>query len=163
MDLFVYIAVAGVVLFLVELLLPTGGVLAVIGALGLVAAGVLALTRHDGAADYIGPGLITLGVLSVGAFFVIGRKVLAAHRDEPVRTGFEELIGESGEVRAPLEPGDPAGQVFIEGALWRAQTAEGAGPVRVGARVVVEAVDGLTLVVRPAEPPPAKPGEEGAG
>jgi membrane-bound ClpP family serine protease len=163
MELLVYIALAGVALFLVELLLPTGGVLAVIGALGLVAAGVLALTRHDGAADYIGPGLITLGVLSVGAFFVIGRKVLAAHRDEPVRTGFEELVGERGEVRAPLDPSDPVGHVFVEGALWRARLAEGAAPARVGARVVVEAVDGLTLVVRPAEPPPARHGEEGAG
>ena len=43
MDAFVVIALVGVGLLLAELLLPTGGVLAVLGALGLIAAGVVAL------------------------------------------------------------------------------------------------------------------------
>ena len=43
MDLFIVLAIIGAALFLTELLLPTGGLLAVIGAGGLVAAGVLAL------------------------------------------------------------------------------------------------------------------------
>ena len=57
---------------------------------------------------------------------------------------------------------DPEGQVWIEGALWRARLAEGASPVSVGDKVKVEAVDGLTLVVRP-EPQAAVPTSEGAG
>ena len=43
MDAFVVVALIGIALLLAELLLPTGGVLAALGALGLVAGGVLAL------------------------------------------------------------------------------------------------------------------------
>lgn len=160
MDAFVVVALIGTALLIAELLLPTGGVLAALGAVGLVAGGVLALTANSdaAAADYVGPGLIALGVLSFCAVFFITRKVVEAHRDEPVRTGTEELIGALAEARTAL---DPEGQVWIEGALWRARMAGGNGGVSLGDRVRVEAVEGLTLVVRP-EPPSADPADEGA-
>jgi membrane-bound serine protease (ClpP class) len=162
-DVFVVIALVAIVVLLAELLLPTGGVLAAIGALGLVAAGVVALTVDSdaGASDWAGPALITLGVLSLISAYVVGRKVLAAHRDEPVRTGSEELIGASAEVRTSL---DPEGQVWVEGALWRARLVGDGEPLRPGDRVTVEAVAGLTLMVRPAPPdmPAESRSEEGA-
>ena len=161
MDVFVVIALVAIVVLLAELLLPTGGALAALGALGLIVAGVVALTvdSESSASDWAGPGLITLGVLSLISAYVVGRKVLQAHRDEPVRTGSEELVGARAEVRTSL---DPEGQVWIEGALWRARLAGDGGPLRPGDRVTVEAVDGLTLKVRPA-PPSDAPAEEGAG
>jgi len=162
MDVFIVIALVAVVVLVAELLLPTGGVLSAIGALGLIAAGVVALTADadSSASEWAGPGLITLGVLSLVTAYVIGRKVLAAHRDQPVRAGREELIGAGAEVRSSL---DPEGQVWIEGALWRARLAgDGATPLRPGDRVTVEAVEGLTLVVRP-ESPAGSPAKEGAG
>jgi membrane-bound serine protease (ClpP class) len=160
MDLFVVIALAGIVLLAAELLLPTGGVLAALGAAGLIAAGVIALGDDSSWADYAGPGLIALGILSLVTFFVVARKVLAAHREEPVRTGSEELVGALAEARSAL---DPEGQVWIEGALWRARLPSGVEPVRIGDRVTVEAVEGLTLVVRPAAATPSTgPVEEGA-
>ncbi|HET7042252.1 MAG TPA: NfeD family protein [Gemmatimonadales bacterium] len=159
MDAFVIVALVGVGLLLAELLLPTGGVLAVLGALGLVAGGIIALAGHSDGADYLGPALITLGILSGLSFFLIARKVLDAHRNEPVRTGSEELIGALAEARTSIAP---EGQVWIEGALWRARLAGGNGHVQIGDRVRVEAVEGLTLVVRP-ESPPTEPVEEGAG
>jgi membrane-bound serine protease (ClpP class) len=146
MDVVIVIAVIAAALLLIELMLPTGGVLAVIGAAGFVAAGIVALGEDSDVADYVGPGLITLGVLSIVTFFIVTPKILRAHRDEPIRTGWEELIGREAEVRAPL---DPVGQVWIEGALWKARVAEGAAPVHPGNRVLVEKVDGLTLTVRP--------------
>lgn len=146
MDFFVVVALIGVALLLAELLLPTGGVLAVIGALGLMAAGVLALESDAGERDVIGPALIALGVLSLISFYFIARKVIAAHRDQPVRTGSEELVGAIAEVRNQL---DPEGQVWVEGALWRARLAGDGGPAQLGDRVRVEAVEGLTLVVHP--------------
>jgi membrane-bound serine protease (ClpP class) len=161
MDVFIVIALIGVVLLLAELLLPTGGVLAALGALALVAGGIVALTVDSDSelADYAGPALITLGVLSIVTSYVIGQKVLAAHRDEPVRTGSEELVGAAAEARTSL---DPEGQVWIEGALWRARLAGDGTPLRPGDRVRVEAVEGLTLLVR-AEKPSDAPAEEGAG
>src|ERR1044072_7448011 len=100
-DAYVVIALLGAGLLLTELLLPTGGVLAVLGALGLVAGGVLALESESDLADYVGPALIPLGILSIVTFFFIGRKVLEAHRDEPVRTGSEELAGGAARRGAP--------------------------------------------------------------
>jgi membrane-bound serine protease (ClpP class) len=157
MDLFVVVALIGVGLLLAELLLSTGGVLAALGAAGLIAGGVLALTAdaNSSASDWAGPALITLGVLSIVSFYFVTRKVLAAHREQPVRGGQEELVGARGEVRAAL---DPEGQVLVGGAIWRAQLSGDEAPLHPGDRVRVEAVDGLTLVVRP-EPPSESPAQ----
>ena len=161
MDVFVVIALAAIALLVAELLLPTGGVLSGLGALALIAAGVVALTvdSDSSASEWAGPGLITLGVLSFVTAIVFGRKVLEAHRDQPIRTGSEELVGARAEARTTL---DPDGQVWIEGSLWRARLAGDGGPLRPGDRVRVEAVEGLTLVVLP-EPPSDAPAREGAG
>lgn len=158
MEAFVVIALAGFALLLAELLLPTGGVLAVLGAVGLVAGGIVALDSNSDGADVIGAALITLGVLSAVSFYFITRKVLAAHRDQPVRTGSEELVGSDGEARSSI---DPEGKVWLAGTVWGARLSDPGRPVRLGDRVTVEAVDGLTLVVRP-QSPPTEPSREGA-
>jgi membrane-bound serine protease (ClpP class) len=158
MDAYVVVALIGVALLLAELLLPTGGVLAILGVLGLVAGGVLALASGSDSGDYIGGALIALGLLSAVTFYFVTRKVIEAHRDEPVRTGVEELIGAAAEARSAV---DPDGQVFAQGTIWGARLADGASPVRTGDRVTVEAVDGLTLVVRP-QTPPTEPSKQGA-
>jgi len=156
MEAFVVIALVGFALLLAELLLPTGGVLAAIGCAGLVAGGIVALESDSSAADYVGPALITLGVLSAVTFYFVARKVYAAHRDQPVRTGTEELVGATGEARSTI---DPDGRVWLEGTLWSARLADGSGPARPGDKVTVEAIDGLTLVVRPQSP--SAPANEG--
>ena len=158
MDAFFLIALIAVVLLAAELLLPTGGVLAILGALGLIGAGVVALDSNSSTGDWAGPALITAGVLAAISFYFVTRKVLAAHRDENVRTGTEEMVGSTAEVRTTI---DPEGQVWSGGALWRARLAGEGGPVRPGDRVVIEAVDGLTLMVSP-EPPAAQTAEQGA-
>ncbi|HEX7244737.1 MAG TPA: NfeD family protein [Solirubrobacterales bacterium] len=158
MDAAAIVALFGVALLATELLLSTGGVLAALGALGLIAAGVLALESDSSAADVVGPALIALGVLSLVAFYFVTRKVIEAHRDQPVRAGSEELVGSLAEARSSL---DPEGQVFARGTIWAARLTNGQGSVRLGDRVRIDAVDGLTLVVRP-EPPPTGHAEEGA-
>jgi membrane-bound ClpP family serine protease len=160
MDVFVVFALIGIALLLAELLLSTGGVLAALGAGALIAGGILALTADSSssASEWAGPALITLGVLSIASFYVVTRKVLEAHREPHVRTGSEELVGSSAEARTAL---DPDGQVAVAGAIWRARLAGDGARLRPGDRVTVEAVEGLTLVVRP-EPPSENPAE-GAG
>ena len=160
MDAFVVIALIGVALLLAELLLSTGGVLAVLGAAGLIGGGVLALTADadSSASDWAGPALITFGLLSIVSFYVVTRKVLAAHRGQPVRSGSEELVGARAEARTSL---DPDGQVQVAGAIWRARLAGDGDPLRPGDKVTIEAVEGLTLMVRPA--PPSEAPAEGAG
>jgi membrane-bound serine protease (ClpP class) len=159
MEAFVVIALIGSGLLLAELLLPTGGVLAVLGVAGLTAAGIVAFGSDSDIADYAGGGLIALGILSGIAFYFVSRKVLAAHRNDQVKTGTEEMIGAAAEARTSI---DPEGRVWLGGTIWSARLAAGSGPVRLGDRVRVEAVDGLTLVVRP-EPQTAVQSREGAG
>jgi membrane-bound serine protease (ClpP class) len=158
-EAFIIIAAIGLGLLLAELLLPTGGLLAGIGAAGLVAAGVVAIGSDSDVADYVGGALIAVGIVCAVGFLFVARKVLEAHRQPRVRTGTEELLGADGEARSPI---DPTGRVWLEGTIWSARLTDAAAPVRTGDRVTVEAVDGLTLVVRPA-PHPAGQLEEGAG
>jgi membrane-bound serine protease (ClpP class) len=146
MEAFVVIALIGIGLLAAELLLPTGGILALLGIAGLVVGGILALGSNDSAADWIGGALITLAVLSAITFFFITRKVVRTTRLLPKRGGTEEMVGGEAEARSAI---DPTGKAFMRGTLWSARLADGVGPVGFGDRVKVEAVDGLTLVVRP--------------
>lgn len=159
MEPFILIAIVGFGLLAAELLLPTGGVLAVLGVAGLTAAGVIAFGSDSDIADYAGGALIALGVLSGITFYFVTTKVVKAHRNDRVQTGTEEMIGASAQARSSI---DPDGRVWLGGTIWSARLADGATPVRLGDRVRVEAVDGLTLVVRP-EPQTAVQSSEGAG
>ncbi|HET8565936.1 MAG TPA: NfeD family protein [Solirubrobacterales bacterium] len=158
MEAFIVIALIGFGLLLAELLLPTGGVLAAVGVAGLTGAGIVALNSHSTTAEYAGGALIALGVISAVSFYFVTRKVIAAHRDPHVRTGSEEMIGSTAEARTSI---DPDGRVWLGGTIWSARLAPGAEPVRLGDKVRVEAVDGLTLVVRP-QPRTAVRSNEGA-
>jgi len=140
----VVLLILGAGLIIAETQLPTGGILGVVGIGALIAGGLL-LFDLDGDTS-ISPVLVVVVALALGAPLIfVGQRALAA-RHEPVRTGEEELIGSEGVVRHAL---DPIGQVFVSGALWRARAVEGEGPVGLGYRVKVEAVDGLTLLVSP--------------
>lgn len=158
MEAFVVIALIGFGLLLAELLLSTGGILAALGVAGLTAAGIVALNSHSTTAEYVGGALIALGIVSAISFYFITRKVIAAHRDPHVRTGTEEMVGATAEARTSI---DPEGRVWLGGTIWSARLAAGSEPVGLGDRVRVEAVDGLTLVVRP-EPQTAVQSREGA-
>lgn len=159
MEAYVVIAIVGIGLLLAELLLPTGGILAVLGVAGLTVAGIVAFGSDSDVADYAGGALIALGLLSGVTFYFVSRKVWAAQRHEPVRTGAEQLVGSGAEARSSIAP---TGRVWLEGTIWSARLAEGASPIDAGDRVRVEAVDGLTLVVGP-EPQAAVHTSEGAG
>jgi membrane-bound serine protease (ClpP class) len=128
-------------LFIAEAHAPTT-VLGLLGVAALVGAG---FAWRDADHDLPVAAIVIAGVILAGFVVFASRKAIAAQRDEPVRTGSEELVGAVGEVRAPL---DPDGQIFIQGALWRAR-ATGTRQIGLGNRVRVKAVDGLTLEVEP--------------
>jgi len=125
-------------LFIAEAHAPTT-VLGLLGVAALVGAG---FAWRDADHDLPVAAIIVAGVILAGFVVFASRKALAAHREEPVRTGSEELVGSVGEVREPL---DPVGQVFLAGALWRARSA--GERIELGNRVRVRSVDGLTLEV----------------
>lgn len=139
--------VLGIGLIVAEAQLPTGGVLGVGGVVALALSGLLLFDTETDLVEVSVPAVITTAVLLGGFLVFASAKVVEAHR-RPKLAGHEELIGAVGDVRVPL---DPVGQVFVHGALWRAQADDGATGAlrRRGARVRVESVEGLTLTVSP--------------
>jgi membrane-bound serine protease (ClpP class) len=144
--------VLGVAFIIAEAHLPTSGILGGLGVFSLAASGLILFDTGSEDFEVSAPVVILVAVLLGGGLVLAIRKVVQAHKAQAL-TGWEELIGAEGDVRVPL---DPAGQVFVRGALWRAVGADGGAQndqrLRSrGARVRVESVEGLTLHVRPVE------------
>ncbi|MFN2467425.1 MAG: nodulation protein NfeD [Gaiellaceae bacterium] len=86
------------------------------------------------------------GTLTLFMAIIVGKIVQI--RRKPVEVGVNSLVGTRGDVRRD-------GQVFVNGELWRARTADGE-PLPTGVPVEVVAVEnGLVLLVRPV-PAPAR-------
>jgi membrane-bound serine protease (ClpP class) len=140
---------AGAALVIAEAHVP-GGVLGVLGGIALIAGGIVVIAALGGGAALAVPVGAGIGLIGGGWTLVVARKASAAGRAR-VRAGAEGLCGQVGVVRRWAEP---SGQVFVDGALWRARhdwpLAEGE-PLHEGDQVVVERVSGLTLCVRRAD------------
>ena len=148
----VVLLVLGVGLLIAETQLPTAGILGVLGVVSLAISGLLLFDTNEGFEVSV-PLVIGIAVVFGVAIIWVGHKVMEARRGQ-VHTGYEELMGAEGDVRVPV---DPVGQVFIKGALWRAERADDGEPIPTGDRVRVEEVEGLTLKVRPADSSPETP------
>lgn len=156
----VILLVAGIGLIVAEAHLPTNGILGGVGVAALAVSGLM-LFDTDGEGFGVSAPLVIGVALAIGGLMAVAVKKVVDARRNPVWTGEEELPGSEGDVRVAI---DPVGQVFVHGALWRAEPADGLDgePIPVGARVRVESVDGLTLKVR-ALPAAAKTPVEGDG
>ena len=140
--------VVGTALLILEAHVTSYGIFGVAGLLAMVAGAAVAIDAAGG-----GPLLIVAIALSLalggGAVLLAAARRVAAVGRARARTGAEALIGRVGEVRAVPAP---LGQVFVDGALWRARHAlDEPEAIQAGDRVVVERVTGLTLTVRRAE------------
>ena len=135
-------------LFFVDLFVPSLGLLTlgglvcfVVGSRLLVDDGVAADERVAGGA--IWAMTVCFAVLSL----LLGLLGLRGQRRRPA-TGAGTLPGRIGEVRQAL---GPRGIVFLAGELWTARS--GGEAIAAGTAVLVTAVDGITLTVRPATAP----------
>jgi membrane-bound ClpP family serine protease len=141
------LVLTGAGLLVAEAHVPTYGLLGLAGLVSLVLGGAIAV-------DGSGGGTVLAVVVALVLALVAGAALIAAIRGvasvsrRRARTGADGLVGQLGEVRHELEP---VGQVFVDGALWRARSCFDDGPLRAGDPVVVEGVKGLTLSVRRAE------------
>jgi membrane-bound serine protease (ClpP class) len=139
----------GAILVVAEAHVP-GVVLGVLGGVALVVGGVILVAALGGGASLAVP--IGVGLAAVaGGWALVVTRTAAGSRRVRIQAGAEALCGRVGVVRRWSES---AGQVFVDGALWRARN-EWAGleeeTLSEGDSVVVERVNGLTLSVRRAE------------
>jgi membrane-bound serine protease (ClpP class) len=120
----------------------TGGVLLAVGA-GLALAGA-------GWGVAVVVGVVLGAIAATGLWLGFATRKALATRGLRLASGREALTGRCGVVRR-WQDGD--GQVFVDGALWRARPSwpDSDDELAVGDAVVVERVSGLTLGVRRAE------------
>jgi membrane-bound serine protease (ClpP class) len=139
----------GVVLVIAEAHVP-GGILGVLGAAALI--GGLAVLAAGAGIDALVAVPVGAAIgLAAGGWALLAARSVARTRRSAIRSGPEGLSGRLGVVRSWSEPD---GQVYVDGALWRARHSWGPGEedtLHEGDSVVVERVAGLTLCVRRAE------------
>ena len=140
----------GVGLLLLELKIPSFGVLGVGGTISLVVGSIMLTGNVPGVS--VDLRLIVPAALAFAAItFFLGRLALVARRRPPV-TGMEGLIGAQGYAREALTP-EAAGYVDVHGELWRALTRR---PVAERQNIRVVGLNGLTLLVEPVAPATAE-------
>jgi membrane-bound serine protease (ClpP class) len=139
----------GLALVVAEAFSPSFGILGIGGTVALVLGAVLLFDSDVPGLEISWPAIAGLAVASLSFSLVVARLAVRVHRRRIV-TGVEELIGARGRV---LDWQGGKGHVFVHGERWQARAAPGKAPAP-GDRVVVRAVDGLTLVVDAAPPAP---------
>jgi membrane-bound serine protease (ClpP class) len=138
--------VFGLALLILELKVPSFGVLGVGGTASLLIGSVMITREVPGVR--VGLGIIVPAVLALaGIVLVLGRLALAAHRT-PAVTGAEGLIGARGRALTALGPGEDV-HITVHGEIWRATSSV---PLTPGHAVRVTALAGLTLAVEPVDP-----------
>ena len=136
-----FLIVLGILLFVLELITPTFGALAVGGVISL-ALGSLFLIEPESPYGEIPRSVITGVVLASALFFLVaGRLGLKAQRRKKL-TGAEGMIGEEGEAITDFRKGK--GKVLVHGEIWDALSSE---EIRKGDPVKVVALKGLRLIV----------------
>ena len=129
-----------IVFFIAEVKVASYGLLSVAGVLSLTLG---SLMLFDSPLPYmrVSLKLILPTVATLTAFFVILMRAALRSRRIRATTGSEAMVGEVGEARTDIAP---EGDVFVQGAHWRAYSDE---PVGKGEKVTVQKVEGLKLKV----------------
>ncbi|WP_330887388.1 nodulation protein NfeD [Rudaea sp.] len=138
----VALIVLGVALMAAEFALPAYGSLGIGGVIALLIGSLILFDTDMPGFGVSGQLILGIGCASAAAFLGLAWLALSA-RGRPVVTGLEELVGQCAVVLADFAG---HGQVRIRGEIWQAASAV---PLRGGAAVRVEAVDGLVLRVVP--------------
>lgn len=135
-------AVGAVVLIVAELF--TSGFFMLPFGLGAAVAAVLAATGQPLAWQWVAFVAVSIAAL-------VGLRPLADRltHEPPQKVAVDRVIGKEAVVIERLDPDQHAGRVRVDREEWRAE-APGCTPLEVGARVIVERVDGTRLIVRPA-------------
>jgi membrane-bound ClpP family serine protease len=137
---------AGAGLVVAEAHLPAFGALGIAGAVMAVAGAVVAMEGAGAGLALVLAVAIIVGLAAAALVGVIAKASLSASKPR-AKTGVEGIVGHVGVLRSVPAP---VGQVFVDGALWRARPCLD-DELRVGDHVVVEGVKGLVLSVRRAE------------
>ena len=139
----------GLLLLLLEVFNPgffiavPGGTMFVMGAIGLIAPGLM---YGEAWAWFTWPAVAVLATL--GNLWVYRKWSPAG--DKPLTMVGDSLPGAEGRVEAEVVPGSFSGKVNIRGSVWSARAPDGSEPIPAGARVRVVSSEGVHVVVERA-------------
>jgi len=139
----VALIVLAVILFITDIFAPTHGVLTGGGIISFLF-GSLMLFDTAGSVFRLSLALVIPAAIISAAFFIYVFGAGLRAQFLPVKTGKEDLIGRTAVAITPVTA--ESGRVFVEGEYWNAVSEE---PVAGTQQVVIEAVRGLTLKVKP--------------
>ena len=130
------LVILGLALLGLDLYVPSHGALTLTGLIAL-GFGLATMFQNVSGGPSESTALIVAVTLALGGAWAFGISKAIAARRSPVAVGPQEIVGMEGVVRE-------GGLVAIHGELWRARAAQ---PLRLGQRVTVDRLDGLTLEV----------------
>ncbi len=141
----------GIMLFVLELKVPSYGVLSAGGLLSLVLGSMILMSSPAPELRVSLSVIIPVALALAAILTFLVRLTVASQRRQSV-TGVSGMIGELGRAMGDFQPGS-VGRVVTHGEIWRAVAGE---PIAEGETVRVTDVDGLTITVRrQAGTPPA--------
>jgi membrane-bound serine protease (ClpP class) len=132
--------VLALIFFILEVKVVSYGALTIGGIISMVLGSLL---LFESPLPYMRASLVVIITVAAGTalFFIIAFGFAVRAHKRKVTTGQKGLVGEVGVARTPLRP---EGLVFIQGEIWKAEADQ---PIRKGEKVVVTAVELLTLKV----------------
>ncbi|MBN2543686.1 nodulation protein NfeD [bacterium] len=132
----VLLIVFAIILFILEIKIPSFGILTIGGVISL---GLGSFLLTSGNADFLRISLKVMFpvVMGVSAFFIFIVTSGLMTLKRKVSTGKEGLVGEIGFVLKTL---NPTGKVKIHGEIWNARTS---GKIKKGERIIVKEVESL--------------------
>lgn len=141
----VLLIVLAVVLFILEAMFASHGVLAVGGVVSMVLGALMLVESPPIPEMRVRTELAVAVAIPFGIITIVLLRLVLRARRWRVATGSEDLVGAVGEVRQRIDPGRK-GLVLVTGELWRAVGSE---KLSVGQQIRVVGMDGLLLRVEP--------------
>jgi membrane-bound serine protease (ClpP class) len=136
-----FLILLGMLFFILELKVTSYGLLGVAGATSIVIGSIMLIDLPSSWLSLSWQSIFVVAFLTIVFFVIVLSYALKAQLTK-VKTGREGLIGERGTAESDLLP---RGKVLVHGELWNGM---GESPIRAGERVVVTAVDGMTVKVK---------------
>ena len=136
--------ILAIILFIVEIKVVSYGLLTIGGIISLILGSIMLIDAKSTLEVFrISWQVILAIVILTTAFFIFAISFGIKAQTRKPTTGIEGMIGETGEAISDL---DPTGQVKVHGEMWNAESVD--GTVNKGAKVVVDGILNLKLIVR---------------
>lgn len=136
----------GVLFFILEMITPLFGGLAVAGVISLALGSIILIPSDSAYGDISLQVIIPTVIFSAAFFFLAAYKGAKIQREKP-KTGSETMIGDK--AVAYIDINKEYGKVMYHGELWFAYSDE---EIKKDETVIIEKVEGLKLKVRKAKP-----------